>query len=283
MSADRSDTISTRQLLCLLEGEVTVAEAGELREVLERSPAARAARDRLGAMLDALRAPGGEIEEEDLVAGVRVGAVPDAAPRASARRWGTWAVAAVLGCAAVTGVGLWLRASTVGPGAEPESGEYRPKSAGAPAEEPWVALEVYYLPAGGSPARVGSRLPRGDGLLCAYSNLGRTPFTHLMIIAVDRRGEVFWLYPPFERPGTDPSAVAIGGGARQQLPDLVHHDFLPGPLAFYGLFTRRPLRVNEVEAAVRRATREPSWNLAAPPRLPLAGTAQAIVPTEVGP
>ena len=280
MIPDPSDAISTRQLLCLLEGEVTVAEANELRAVLERSPAARAARDRLDAMLDRLRAPVDEIEGADLVGGVRAGA--GAAPRAASRRWRAWLIAATVGCAAIVGSALWLRPSTGGVGAGLD-GEYRAKSAGAPTQEPWVALEVYHLPAGGSPARVGSRLPRGDGLLCAYSNLGREPFRHLMVIAVDRRGEVFWLYPAFDRPGTDPTAVAIGGGARQQLPDLVHHDFQPGPLVFYGIFTHRVLRASEVEAAVRRAAREPSWSLAAPRRLPLDGTAQAILPTEVGP
>ncbi|HEY3353148.1 MAG TPA: hypothetical protein VGQ83_07880 [Polyangia bacterium] len=279
MNADAQKVPSTRELLCFLEGEVTRSEADDIAAALAASPAARAAEARLQAMLAAVRAPAAEVEGEDLVAGVRA-TIAAAPPRRAARRWPAWTAAVALGCAAAAGLILWVRGPRLGP---EEGSGFRPKAAAAPVEEPWVALEIYHLPAGGSPGRLGAHLPRGDGLLAAYSNLGRTPYTHLMVFAINAEGAVYWLYPAYTRPGTDPTAVPITGGARQQLPDLVHHDLAPGPLVFYGLFTRRPVRVSEVEAAVGAAVRAKTWNARVPRPLPLESTAHALVPTEVAP
>jgi anti-sigma factor RsiW len=277
--------LTTRSLLEYLEGEVTRSQRDAIERRLAADPAARGLLDELRAMVGALQAPDAALEGEDLVPALRrrIAAAPPRAPVPRPRR--AWVVAGALASAAALagaiGVGLATR-PTRKPAAAP--GELRPKAAAAaPSPEQWVALEVYHLGEGGAPARLGARLPAGDGLLCGYANLGREPFSHLAVFAVDGRGEVFWLYPAADDAATDAGSIPIQPGVRQPLPDLVHHQLRTGPLAIYGLFTRAPVRSRAVEGAIRDLVREARWDAAAPSRLPFAGSAQVRIQTTVAP
>jgi hypothetical protein len=160
-------------------------------------------------------------------------------------------------------------------------GEFRPKSAGELAGDREVGLEVYLLHAAdGEPRRlVGGRLPRGAGLLFAYRN--ESARRHLMIFAVDGRGEVYWFYPAHERAGSDPRSIEIASGTGAvELPDVVEHDLAPGPIAIYALFTARAQSVSAIEAVVGSALGA-GWDPRRPPRLPIAGSAQQVLAAEV--
>jgi hypothetical protein len=84
-----------------------------------------------------------------------------------------------------------------------------------------------------------------------------------MIFAVDAGRSVHWFYPAYERAGTNPASIPIKQGlADVPLPDLIHQDWSPGPLAIHALFSSQPLSVLEVEARIEQAssvlaTREP--------------------------
>jgi hypothetical protein len=97
-----------------------------------------------------------------------------------------------------------------------------------------------------------------------------------MILARDASGRVHWFYPAYTGKGTDPRSIPVGGNVSgAELFEKVRHDFAPGPLWIYGLFTRKPLRVSEVEALVQGL--EPGE------RIPLDGSAQHIQKTVVAP
>jgi hypothetical protein len=119
-----------------------------------------------------------------------------------------------------------------------------------------------------------------DGLLFSYTNLGNNPFVYLAIFAVDGRKNVRWFYPAYEIPGTNPASISIKRGlADVPLPDLVHQDWAPGPIAIHALFSYEPLHVQEVEALLehvgsQQATREP---------LNVSGTLDQVTTAELVP
>lgn len=255
-SGDRSRR-GTRELAAYLEGEVTASERRAIDASLRDDAGSRKRLDELRRIGDVLSAPIPELERLDLTAGVRAAlAEPE---RKRGRTW-FWTLSAA--AALVSVGGLFLRSVPEAPG----SAEFRAKSASVANDESrrWAGLQVHRVSDTGGPERVSDRLNVRDGLVFSYSNLGPAPFDYLMIFAVDASGDVFWFYPAYERLGTDPSAVRIEKGASEtRLPDLVHHDFAPGPLEIHGLFARRPVRVSEVEASLEqhgtRFTWAPPW------------------------
>lgn len=256
MSAGDRSRFDTRELAAYLQGEVTASERRAIDAALRDDAGSRKRLDELRHLCDRLSAPVPELERLDLTAGVRAALAEPEQKRARSWLW-TLGSAAALASAA----GLFLRFAPQ----VPAISEFRAKSASVASSESerWAGIQVHRVSDTSVAERVSDRLAARDGLVFAYSNLGPSPFDYLMIFAVDARGEVFWFYPAYERPGTDPPALPIEKGASEtRLPELVRHDFARGPLAIYGLFARRPLRVSEVEASLERHGSPMTW---APP------------------
>lgn len=125
---------------------------------------------------------------------------------------------------------------------------------GATPAAAWLGLRLYAVSSDGTVARLGDggRLRRGDGLLVAYDNAGPAPQPYLMVAAVDEERRVYWLYPALAHDDAEGQSIPVRGGAAVELPDQIHHQLSPGPLRVVALFSSRPLRVHEVEGALRR-------------------------------
>ncbi len=238
-------TLESTTLAAYLENEVTASEAAAIEAELAVNPEARRRLEQLRRIRDAMTAPVPELDDVDLVAGIRAKAqLP--VPRHS--RLGRWFAGAAI--AAVFGVAIVV-ASTKGE----RVAEFRAKSAGGPHDPArWSGIQVYRIASSGAPELVARQLHRNDGLLFSYSNLGPQPFAHLMIVAVAADGRIFWFHPAYQHAGTNPISIDIAAGeAAALLGEVIHHDFAPGHLGIYGIFTQEPLRVLQVERWLRQA------------------------------
>jgi hypothetical protein len=118
----------------------------------------------------------------------------------------------------------------------------------------------------------------------SYTNLGENPYEYLMVFAVDSKGEVYWLFPAYLEEGSDPRSIEIFQGRPQvELGEKIRHDFTPGPLVFYGVFTHQPLHVSTIESLVGEMIRSNQWIIEAPARLPVENAAQQLITTRVEP
>ncbi len=158
-----------------------------------------------------------------------------------------------------------------------------PVERGSRAPAPAPALHLYRtLPQGGSEPIV-DRIRSGDGLLVAYSNPGDAA-RWLMVFAVDRSCRVYWFYPAYDRPGENPTAIAIRTfESGVELREEIRHDYESPDLRVYGLFLATPMKVLEVEDVVRRGCEA---RPGAPPAcrpLPLDVHHQECRPLEVAP
>ncbi len=283
-------TLPDRVLFAYLEGEVTASEAEEVERTVERNAADRERLEELRSLRARLGEVSPELEAADLVATVReaLAGQGDAPPR---RR--SLAVPVGLGAGLVVlAAAVWLvfhlarapagpELASSTPGSE-TAGEFRPKTAGILSDQDrWVGLRVYRVRGDNEPERLGDRVSRNDGLLFSYVNGSEDKLGYLMVFAVDGRGEVHWCYPAWQDPERNPPSIPIRTDARTpiELPDLIHHDFAPGPLVIYGLFTAAPLHVRQVEAAIAAL----EWDPHKPPRLPFAGSGQHALTTQVEP
>ncbi|HWM88948.1 MAG TPA: hypothetical protein VNO33_24020 [Kofleriaceae bacterium] len=266
---------SNRTLVRYLLGEMTRSEIEETERLIADSRRTGQRVAELREMMDDLRQPPEWADSVDLVGeiGARLARKPGRAAReigARRRRWAIGGGATALAAAAA--VLLVMR-----PGEpDPLPGEVRPKAAAPPGDpDRWVGIQLA-RPRDGAPEVVeaGDRLAAGE-LQVSYTNLGTQPYSHLMVFAVDRAGQVRWLYPAYEVEGTDPHAIPIASGAGVLLPDLVEHEFARGRLAICGLFLRRPLGVGQVETVLGGA--QP----AAGARLPFPGSGQHCFDVEV--
>lgn len=287
-----SYTPNDETLLAFLEGEVTISEAARIEAYLRTSEQGCAQLERLRGMLTAIRAPIERLEQTDLVGRIHEAISKSGArsvPQRSARRRRRQVLAAMGAAMAAVFVMLVAVSLSTGPTQDPHPRRvpqtgFRAKSAGAPGvpADRWVGLHAYRLLAttGAEPEPVTTTVHRGDSLLFAYTNLGPRPFKYLMIFSVGSKGRVHWFYPAYERKGTDPTAIPIVDGTGIELKQAIRHHFDQGPMAIYGLFTRQPLTVSQVEQVVRDAAvdgRVQHRQL----RLPLRDTGQHILTVSV--
>lgn len=242
MSRRDARQTTTPSLAAYLEGEVTPSEAAAIERELAASPVARRQLAELRSIREVLSDPGAENRTVDIVPSLtRALDTPPPRQRPALLLW-AGGFAAAAGLAVLAAVGL--------PDRDPE---FRAKSSGAPANAPerWAGVQIFRLGPDKRPQRVEHGIARGDGLLFSYTNLGPRPFSHLMLFAVDARGEVRWFHPAYEHAGANPSSIPLRrGDADVPLADVIHHDLPPGPLAVHALFTAHPLTVLEVEAAL---------------------------------
>lgn len=150
--------------------------------------------------------------------------------------------------------------------------EFREKGASSTLKNPADDVAVYvYQPGedGAGYRRIERQVVGTRPLAFAYSNLAARRYDRIMIFGVDERFTVYWYYPSWNDPKTDPSAEAIRRGRGVELGQQVSHDYQGKTLRLFALFSqRRDLTVRSIERAVSRAQRS-GKTIAALERLPV--------------
>jgi hypothetical protein len=239
------------------DGEVTASQAAALADAIAQSPEAQRRLARVESVAASF-ADASAVEGIDLLPELRK-RLPNVAgraerPRSNSRRAATLGVVVAAAAAAVVlPVVLAKRAPT------PGQPEFRAKSAAATpdARSRWIALNVFRLSGNGPPEPLRDVLHVDDGLLFSYSNLGPTPFSHLMVFGVDEQRRVYWYYPAFLDPRDNPIGITIEKGAsRVALNEVVAHHYRAGRLTIFAVFSDRAFSVSNVERAVERGATE---------------------------
>jgi hypothetical protein len=249
----RLDRRSATRLAAYLEGEVTGSERDAVEQQLGESAAARRALDQLRDVKSLLEAPAPTLEGLEL--GPRVSrALKAPLPKPPSRIGKVWAasVAVMAACAALA---LLIA------GRPSHDAEFTAKSSSRalPDAKRWAGVRVYRVAGQAAPEPLGESVSGADGLLFSYTNLGQQPFGYLMLFGVDAKGEVRWFYPAYDVAGENPQSIAVARGAADvALGELISHDFAPGPLAIYALFTSEPHHVLEVEGWAKSGALERS-------------------------
>lgn len=280
------DPLPPHALAAYLEGEVTPSETAIIEAHLRDSGAARGRLDQLDEIRRTLaRLP--EDPDEPLAQAALWRAVDAAPARPRAVRSPWWRALLGFGaaaCATLCAV-LLLRAFTPPVVPVAHDSEFQRKAAAAIPDDRWVHIEVLRVATDGTARPLpGGVVRAGDKLVFRYASGGPDPFGFLMVFAVDAAQDIHWYYPAYETAGSDPASVAIrGDGGAAALPDAIEHPLPAGPLVFYGVFTRTPLRVVDVERRVAATLAREGWHPDLPPRLPIDISGQHLVGALVGP
>lgn len=280
MKYHRTDDISSKMLLAYLDGEVTKSESSAIEDYLRETPAARRQLDKLRGMMDSLAEPNNAVENMDLTASVRR-AIQTPAPSPRRPFFLRPLLAAGVACvAAAIIIPIWISSSRPN-----DDGGFRIKSA-APLErfpqDRWVGIKAYRLGKAGKVHRISKTIRFDDELLFSYNNAKQGSFTHLMIFAVNKAGNVFWFYPAYEHVDTNPAAIEVKSGATdQELPTKIQHNLSPGPLYIYGLFLHEPMTVRRIEALVAKLHRSATSVGEPMRRLPINDSAQHVMNVSV--
>lgn len=119
-----------------------------------------------------------------------------------------------------------------------------------------AGLAVFVHP-GSAPGSKHPPAPRevvraGDGFSFELFNRTKEAL-YTAVLAVDASGEVHWFYPAWRDSSEDPSSVEVPPGSpAHALSDGVTPEGLaPGELQVLAVFTRTPLRVSQIERALR--------------------------------
>lgn len=264
--------ISPKDLASYLVGEVTRSQAEAVDEHLSSCGVCRKEMEDLREMVERIGRQDGQAEERDHLPDIRrriergdAGQIP------GRRRWPFVAAGGAVVVAIVITVILVLQAVKT-------DDEFRVKSDQPPATEQdrWAGIQAFSVGAADTPAALEAVHRKSDFLIFTYTNLGESPYDFLMIFAVDGQGRVYWFHPAYTQTGEDPLSIRISKGAeRIELKEKVRHDFPEGRLWIYGLFTRKPMKVSSIEQIMK--TTAPGA------RIPLQGSAQQILVTEVEP
>lgn len=203
----------------------------------------RASLKELSEITGRIGADPGELDEPDLAKDVmeliRLGQVP--APINKPRR--LLYLAPVL--AAAASVMLYVAVDT-----QPE---FQARTGSAIKADRWISIDVYrsHTEQTGY-QRVTTQIRPDDALAFAVTNRPPSEYQYGMIFAVDSSARVFWYYPAYLEAGSDPTSIEIRPGPKpQELGDAVRHDLSPGWLRVFGVLTREPLKVEQVESIVQ--------------------------------
>jgi hypothetical protein len=243
MKRGHEPRIGTETLAAYLEGELTHSESSRLAEDLRGDPDAQRRLEQIRRISDLLRRQDTELEGLDLVVGVRQALLEPPRP-AWTQHPARWLAAGTFAAAAGVAVFVAFRPPPL------DGSEFQARSGGMPADDAtrWAGVKVYRARAGAEPELLRGSLSSGDGLLFAYTNLGARPFDHLMLFAVGASGQIHWFYPAYEQLGDNPQSIAIEHDRSEvMLSQVIRHQYAPGPLLVYALFSRQPLSVLQVE------------------------------------
>jgi hypothetical protein len=121
-------------------------------------------------------------------------------------------------------------------------------AAAAPSLARDVGITVYTGTDALEPLAPGARLDAGAALTAAYTNVHPRP-VRLLLVGVDGRGTLHWLYPAWVDPATDPSAVVLERAERPKpIPTSVVLDSpAAGTLRVVAIVTEAELHVSDVE------------------------------------
>jgi hypothetical protein len=275
-----------KQLSQYLDGELSQNRAREVEEHLAGCSECQRQRQELAHILGALAPGPGEFDESSLADDVlRRVRSPDArAAEGRARPW--WRQWFMLpGAAALAAAAAAVLVVTA-----PWSGQEGPPRERAPefvargkshgASEQWLKIWVFRRSRSGQGyEEVGATIQPNDRLIFGYLNT-RGNYQYLMIVAVDRDGHLYWYHPGYERASEDPQSIRIQPG-RHELPVEIEHDLPEGGLRLFAIFTRRPLRVSEMEKLIG-GLRAGKPHVTTMDRLPLADSGQVTRFLRVG-
>jgi hypothetical protein len=285
--------VPMRTLAAFLEGEVTRSEALEIEASLRDCATTRRRLEGIDGLRQALSELPHGVDGLDLVPAIRLAIVNARAahsprlPRRIARP-----CAGLLAFAVVLALVMWSRGRTssnpVISGFHPVMTDSIKSNLGATDAsgtlDRWVGIDVSIIDVRGNsrPSSAGGTVRSEEGLVFRYTNLGHEPFGYLMVFAIDAAHEVHWYYPAYEVAGGDPSSLPISPGVTAMaLPDAIYHDLPPGPLTIYGVFSREPLHVLEIEHRVATMIARDGLDPIAPPRAPVASSGQRILSLSV--
>ncbi|MDJ0761767.1 MAG: hypothetical protein QNJ97_02165 [Myxococcota bacterium] len=117
----------------------------------------------------------------------------------------------------------------------------------------WVSIEVFKA-AGDAYEPVTVQVDPNDVLAFAYVNRSKEKsFSHLMVLAVDEKKNIYWYYPAYQTKGSNPLSIPIRRtDGHIQLSDAVRHPLSLGKLKLLVLFSHGTLDVLSVEALILR-------------------------------
>ena len=241
-------------------GALNEAEMRDIRRHAARCEVCRALLDGVDAISEGVNAAPGEFDDpgltKDIMTLIDMGrGQAGQLPRMSRRtRWATWIPA--VAAAALIPVAIMLIDLPRNPVSRDRTMSGVTSRGNASSDDSWVHLELFRRDEAAGDTRylpIASRLDADAAVAIAYEDRSEHPFSYLMVFAVDADGDTHWYYPAFENPSDTPESIPLGaGGGRVILPDEITHDFPAGPVAFFGIFSRVPLDVRQVEAELER-------------------------------
>lgn len=147
-----------------------------------------------------------------------------------------------------------------------------------------VSISAYARTPGGALRPARGTIPRGRPLAFSYLDSSREGYDRLLLLGVDERYNVYWFYPAWTDPKTNPTAYPLPRSRGvAELPDEVGHTYEGSRLRVFALFTkRRDLSVRQIEDQVEQLKRR-GTPLQQIESLPVPGTAQHSLFFEVRP
>lgn len=235
----------------LIDGELTENRAAELRaHAAGCSSCARALAD-VRTLVARIAAPAAALEGSDGLARLlsrlnAAEALEAPRPRLHGRR-----AAGVLAVsiAAVAVFAILLPRDAIDPGV------FTPRGAD-PSWTRKVGVEIWALERPLRRLTPGALLAPGTPVVATYRNVDAAP-AYLLAFALDRDGEVHWLYPAHLDARQDPTGVRLDpSAAPRAFSDSAILEGVEGSLRFVLVVTREPLRVSSIEG-VPAALRDP--------------------------
>lgn len=150
----------------------------------------------------------------------------------------------------VAGIGRWTSVHHVPGGtwtARGHKGQARPSPTAA-------SSEVLVMRKGRILPLAGQRLAPDDAFAVHYANPGKDT-RYLLAFAVDAAQVVHWIYPEYTDEATDPESFPLPVSEETRLlPQLVQPEGpAEGPMQVVAFTSQRPVRVKQVEQALRDA------------------------------
>jgi hypothetical protein len=179
------------------------------------------------------------------------------------RRAAVWSLGVIGLAAAAAAIALVVAPRLL----HPQSDGFTPR--GPEVKLPQVHLSVFRVEKGAA-VPVADRIGAADELAFAYEN--RAGKQRLMVYGVDEHRHVYWFFPAWQDPATDPEAIRIeAGDGSHELREAVAHHFDGGQLTLHALFTDSPLKVRDVERWLERGEAVPDAVDFTRPPLSVAG------------
>ena len=286
-----TDHIESSELMLFADGEVTPSRSSEIQDHIASCNQCRTVFNAHQHIMESLGDHDPELDDIDLVPGIWQ-AIEEGKPmneqkpeqanviRPDPKVWmRRWTLAAGVIAA------MWLAVVYL-PKAQfaLDDPEFQTRSSGTPGTTATalVGISAYQLTPDGRPVYLGKTISASSGLLFSYANRSKTPYSHLMIFAVDAKGESHWYYPAYLNENTNPTSIPITASETGvELREVIQHNLASGPLTLYGLFSNTPIDVKTIEAHVTVNVQGATWKPGTTLALPLDDISLQVVTTTV--